>query len=154
MGPYPAAAAAAAPALDPPGVHAGFQGLRVVGCRLETPDVNKPQSGILVLATTTAPASRSRATTGASAVAGTSSAAAVPSGVGTPALAMFSLTVTGTPSSGPRGRPVRHRSAAAGASVSAVASSRCDVAWTTGSHASMRARTDRHTATGSIAPSA
>ncbi len=42
IGPYPAAAAAAAPALDPPGVHAGFHGLRVVGCRLETPDVNMP----------------------------------------------------------------------------------------------------------------
>src|SRR4051794_26072390 len=36
MGPYPAAAAAAAPALDPPGVHAGFHGLRVVPWRLET----------------------------------------------------------------------------------------------------------------------
>ena len=59
-----------------------------------------PRSGIVVLATITAPASRNRAAGGASAAAGTSKVAAQPSGTGTPRVAMFSLTVTGTPSSG------------------------------------------------------
>ena len=58
----PAATAAAAPPLDPPGVRAGFHGLRV------TPNTGlsvKPlseNSGVLVLPISTAPAARSLAT--------------------------------------------------------------------------------------------
>jgi hypothetical protein len=57
-----------------------------------------------------APASRNRAVGGASCAAGTSGIAAVPSGTGTPFEAMFSFTVTGTPSSGPIGAPFAQRS--------------------------------------------
>ena len=68
-GPNPAAAAAPAPPLEPPVVHAGFQGLRVMPCRLETPEDNIPQSDMVVDPSTTAPDSWTRAVMGASAVA-------------------------------------------------------------------------------------
>ncbi len=48
----------------------------------------------------TKPASRSRAATGASSGIGDRSRAAVPIGIGVPRVAMFSLIVPGTPSSG------------------------------------------------------
>ncbi len=64
---------------------------------------------MVVLARITAPASRTRAAAGASAAAGTSSVAAVPSGTGTPLVAMFSLMVMGTPSSAPCGAPCCQR---------------------------------------------
>ncbi|MOA28599.1 hypothetical protein D3C78_1495520 [compost metagenome] len=54
---------------------------------------------MVVLPSSTAPASRMRAAGGASAAAGVRSVAAVPSGTGTPRVAMFSLMVDGTPSS-------------------------------------------------------
>ena len=59
---------------------------------------------MVVLPSTTAPASRMRAAGGASALAGVRSVAAVPSGTGTPRVAMFSLMVAGTPSSVAAGR--------------------------------------------------
>ena len=45
-------------------VRVGSHGLRVIPCRLETPDESIPQSGITVDPTITAPASVSRSTTG------------------------------------------------------------------------------------------
>ena len=101
-GPYPPAAAAPAPELEPPVVHAGFHGLRVMPCRLETPDESIPQSGITVEPSTTAPASLVRSVTGASRSGTTGTTPALPAVIGTPARAMFSLIVTGTPSSGAR----------------------------------------------------
>ena len=59
---------------------------------------------MVVLEKITAPASRSRAEGGASAAAGTSLVVAAPSGTGVPLVAMFSLIVVGTPSSGPAGK--------------------------------------------------
>ncbi len=41
-GPYPAAAAAPAPALEPPGFQARFQGLRVSGWKELRPDDSMP----------------------------------------------------------------------------------------------------------------
>ena len=64
---------------------------------------------MVVLARMTAPASRTRAAAGASSAAGTRSVAAVPSGTGTPLVAMFSLMVMGTPSSAPCGLPACQR---------------------------------------------
>ena len=64
-----------------------------------------PQSGITVEPSTTAPASRTRAVTGASWSGTTESTPALPAGIGTPRRARFSLRVTGTPSSGPSGSP-------------------------------------------------
>ena len=102
-GAYPAAAAAPAPDDDPPVVSAGSQGLRVMPCRLETPDESIPQSGMTVDPTITAPASVSRSTTGELRSGTTGTTPALPAGMGTPARARFSLTVAGTPSSGPAG---------------------------------------------------
>ena len=112
--------AAAAPALEPPGFHSGFHGLRVVPWRVDTPEVSMPKSGIVVLPTRTAPACFRRAAAGASRTAGVRRQAADPRGVGTPAVVMFSLIVTGTPSSGLSGRPARQRSPAATACRSAA----------------------------------
>jgi len=71
----------------------------------------------------TAPASRKRAAGGASCVAGTSWVAALPSGVGTPCVAMFSFSVSGTPSSGPSGVPASQRASEALACANAVSAS-------------------------------
>ena len=53
------------PALEPPELRAGFQGLRVTPVRGEIPVPFQPNSGVVVLPITTAPASTSRATIGA-----------------------------------------------------------------------------------------
>jgi hypothetical protein len=72
----------------------------------------------------TAPASRSRAVGGASSGAGTSSVAAVPSGIGTPRVAMFSLIVTGTPSIALSGVPACQRASDRAAIASAPSGSK------------------------------
>src|SRR5690349_19399843 len=69
---------------------------------------------MVVLPRMTQPASRARAAGGASAGwGGASSLARVPIGEGSPLVAMFSLRVSGTPSSGESGRPARQRGLAA-----------------------------------------
>jgi hypothetical protein len=97
-------------------------GFRVRWWNVETPDESIPYSGIVVLLKMTAPAARNRAAAGASSAAGTSSVAAVPWGTGVPRVAMFSLTVTGTPSSGPA-VPARQRSSDSRAASRAPAGS-------------------------------
>ncbi len=82
-----------------------------------------PRSGIVVFENMIAPASRKRAGGGASCGIGVNGIAAVPSGIGTPFDAMFSLTVTGTPSSGPTGAPLAQRSVEATASFRAASGS-------------------------------
>ncbi len=71
----------------------------------------------------TAPAARMRAAGGASSVRGVMSLTAVPKGMGTPRVAMFSLMVIGTPSSDTpftvSGSPRRQRSSDARAASSA-----------------------------------
>src|SRR4051794_13534186 len=132
-GPYPPAAAAPAPELEPPVVQAGFQGLRVMPCRLETPDDSIPQSGMTVDPRTTPPDSRSRAVTGASMSGTTGTTPAVPQGIGTPLRAMFSLRVTGTPSTGPRGTLAAQRCSLACASLRDSSGSRLQNAFSSGS---------------------
>mgnify|MGYP006921041939 CR=1 FL=1 len=68
-GPMPAATAAAVPPEEPPGVLARFQGLRVMPVSGELVSPLQPNSGVVVLPSSTAPASRSLAVTGASAAA-------------------------------------------------------------------------------------
>src|SRR5436305_7567218 len=116
-GPYPAAAAAAAPLDEPPGVLLRSHGLRVRAWKLERLDESMPKSGMDVFEKITAPASRRRATGGASSGASLSVVASVPSGTGTPFEAMFSLTVTGTPSIGLSARPSRQRASDARAAA-------------------------------------
>ena len=62
----PVATAAAAPPLEPPGVVAGFQGLRVMPVSGESVTPFQPNSGVVVRPSSTAPCSRSRATAGLS----------------------------------------------------------------------------------------
>src|SRR5215813_8395783 len=91
----PAATSAADPPDEPPEVREGSRGLRV-----------SPTSGWAnpaaysrhwVVAKTSAPAARSRATTAASRVAGSALLAGLPHRVGTPATSMMSLTATRRP---------------------------------------------------------
>src|SRR5215470_5838728 len=65
-GPRPAAAAAPAPALEPPELIAGFHGLRVMPVSGLSPSAFQPNSGLVVLPTRIAPARVRRPTNGAS----------------------------------------------------------------------------------------
>src|SRR5436305_1568372 len=65
-GTMPAAIAAAEPPEDPPGVHSGFQGLRVTPSAGLAVYANVPNSGAAVLPRGIAPAARSRSTCKAS----------------------------------------------------------------------------------------
>src|SRR5579883_1497338 len=121
IGVIPAATLAAAPALDPPGVRRGSQGLRVTPKTRFSPVVPKPNSAVLVLPTTIAPAARRRSTESASSVAITSEASD-PRVKRTPAIGSRSLIETGTPKSGGRGSPASRRRSAACASARALAS--------------------------------
>src|SRR5271168_4764142 len=98
----PQAAATAAPPLDPPGVMAGFQGLRAIPVSGESVTPFQPNSGVVVLPSRTAPASRRRATEGASSSHGWfGSTALEPRRVDQPLVSSRSLTVAGMPSSLP-----------------------------------------------------
>jgi len=72
----------------------------------------------------------------------------VPTGTGTPLVAMLSLTVTGTPSTGPSGAPSAQRRADAAAAARAPAGSSAHSAFSFGSHASIRCSTASVTSTG------
>jgi hypothetical protein len=77
--------------------------------------------------------------------------AAVPSGTGTPRVAMLSLTVAGTPSSG-RASPRRQRVSLSRAAASAASASSAQVACSTGSQRSTCASTARTASTGEASP--
>ena len=122
----PAATAAAAPPEEPPGVRAGSQGLAVTPCSsLAVCPKSPSMKATLVLPRTTAPAWRSRRTTVASAAATWSAKAGLPQVVWSPATSKLSLTVMGTPCSGPSSplRAVAWSAAAASASASSARSS-------------------------------
>src|SRR5688572_21745445 len=107
-GPMPAATAAAAPPEEPPGVFAGFHGLRVMPVELVSP--LQPNSGVAVLPSSTAPASRRRAVDGASMSQGWfGSTVRLPRRVGQPFVSTRSLIDAGTPSMADSGRPDRQR---------------------------------------------
>ena len=81
---------------------------------LDSPEDSMPKSGMVVLPRITQPASRSLAEGGASAGCGVASSfALVPIGAGSPLVKMFSLIVTGTPSSGESGCFARQRASEA-----------------------------------------
>src|ERR1044071_5973538 len=116
-GPMPEATAAAAPPEDPPGVFAGFQGLRVMPVSGLSVTPFQPNSGVVVLPSNTAPASRSLAVAGASSFHGPfGSTVFEPRRVGHPSVRMMSLIETGTPSSNPFGWPEVQRASDAFAS--------------------------------------
>src|ERR1700759_5040104 len=103
---------------------------------------------MVVLEKITAPASRRRAAGGESAGAGTSSVVAVPSGTGTPLVAMLSLIVTGMPSSRPIGSPLCQRSVAALAVARAPSGSNAYSALMCGSHTAICVSTSSSTSDG------
>ncbi len=116
----PAAQAAAAPALLPPGVRDRSHGLRVIPVSGLSPNAFQPNSGVVVLPRMIAPASRSLAVAGASSGQSWSgSTSRDPRRVGKPRVRIRSLIVTGTPSSGPTASPRCHRLSDALAAASA-----------------------------------
>src|SRR6186997_834040 len=100
-GARPDATAAAVPPEEPPEVRSGFHGLRVIPVSGELVSPLHPNSGVVVLPTNTAPASRKRATTGASTShVWSGSMVRLPRRVGHPRVRIRSLIDVGTPSSG------------------------------------------------------
>ena len=65
-GASPAATAAAAPPLEPPGVRSGSHGLRQIPFRTDSVTAVVPNSGVFVFPSTTKPASRTRRTSSTS----------------------------------------------------------------------------------------
>src|SRR5450755_3135933 len=108
--PMPRAAAAPAPPDEPPVVRDLFQGLRVMPVSGLSVEPFQPNSGVVVLPISTAPASRNLATEGASSVHGPlGSTVREPRRVGQSLVSNKSLTATGTPSSGDNGSPALQR---------------------------------------------
>ena len=107
-GASPAATAAPEPEDDPPALRSRAQGLPVRPPTADHPDVERAErmfahSERLVVPRITAPASRSRRTSGASRVAGRPTRLVAPAVEGSPATSMLSFTRTGTPWRGPEG---------------------------------------------------
>src|SRR5579883_1252976 len=109
IGPRPAATAAPAPPDEPPGVRSVFHGLRVMPFSGESVTPLWPNSELVLWAKTMAPASRRRATAGASSAAGVLSVSLLPIEAGQPLAPTSSLIDTGTPSSGDSGLPFFQR---------------------------------------------
>ncbi len=148
-GPIPEATAAVLPPEEPPGVFFGFQGLRVMPVSALSVTPFQPNSGVVVLPKSTAPASRRRATAGASSFHGPlGSTVFEPRSVGQPFVRMMSLIEVGTPSSSPIGSPLRQRASLARAAASAAFSSSRLKQLSTGLSWSTRASTARSTSTG------
>src|SRR5712671_6689244 len=98
-GPIPDATAAAAPPDDPPGVILVFHGLTVTPVSVLSVVPLMPNSGVVVLPSSTAPDSRRRAVTGASTShACFGSMVREPRSVGQPRVRIRSLIDTGMPS--------------------------------------------------------
>ena len=122
-GSMPAAVSAAAPPDEPPGVWPRFHGLRVTPCKGESVSAFQPNSGVVVLPSSTAPPRSSRSTTGALSSAGASSVTCEPRRVGQPLTEVVSLMVVGTPSSGDSGASCRQRRSDVRAAERALSSS-------------------------------
>ena len=108
----PAATAAAAPPLEPPGVRSVSHGFRTGPKRRGSDTGRIPNSGMLVLPTITKPASRSRRTRKASWPGTKSPKTSDPIVYGIPATGEVSLIAIGTPANG-RGSSAPMPSAAA-----------------------------------------
>src|SRR3984893_168368 len=105
-GPSPAATAAPAPPLGPPGVRSRFHGLRVMPkSRLWVAPI-QPIIGVLVLPSWIAPAASSRSTIGALSVGTLSAKSRVPKVVRMPFVVTRSLVENGTPCRGPSRGPL------------------------------------------------
>src|SRR4051794_19647856 len=135
-----AATIAASPPLLPPGVRARSYGLLVrpyTGLAVSMPP---PQGGQFVLPSRIAPPARMRATTVASPSGTTPARSGAPIAIGSPAAAMLSLTVNGTPCSGPVGSPRASAVSARPAAASARSASSATTALIAPFTASIRRR--------------
>ena len=140
-GTSPAASAAADPPDEPPAERSSDHGLWVAPNTSFTVSAFQPNSGVLVLPTTTQPAARSRSTSGESLAAGSPSAyAAEPFVVTKPAASSRSLTASGTPASAPTSSPPAMRASIASASASADSPSTATKAPISASYRSIRSR--------------
>src|SRR5690349_17089746 len=153
-GVIPAATEAAAPALEPPGVFAGFHGLRVMPVSGQSPTALQPNSLVVVLPIRIAPARFMRSTGGASAAATLSAMVREPKQNGTPPTATRSLTENGPPCSGPSAAPRITASSAACAAASACWSMIRKKALRLACVASARPSARRVTSTGEISRAA
>ena len=152
-GPMPAATAAAVPPDEPPGVLLKSHGLRVMPLRGELVSPLQPNSGVAVLPSSTAPASRRRAVTGASTShAWWASTVWLPRSVGQPWVRIRSLIDAGTPSSAPVAVPCCHRASLARALASASSGARCTKARRASLCRAMRASTACVASTGDAWP--
>ena len=136
-----AATAAAAPPLLPPGVSRVSYGLRVgpkTGLNVCDP---APNSGVLVLPITTAPAALSSATCGASKVGIWEAKIGDPYVVLIPAVSARSLIAMGSPCSGPANEPRAARASRSAAVARACSAASVTIALTDGLTASIRAST-------------
>jgi hypothetical protein len=147
-GPRPAAAAAPAPALEPPVVIATFHGLRVLPVSGLSPIPFHPNSGVAVFPSITPPASRRRVTNGASTSGMRVAKMCEPDIVRMPFVNARSLIEYGTPCSGPSATPFITASSARLASASARSGVGVTNALRAGFTFSMRARTARVSSTG------
>ncbi len=139
IGTCPAATAAALPPLDPPGERPVSHGLAVRPNTLFVVSAVQASSGVLVLPTTTHPASRRRATNSESAFAGAASAnMRDPFVVTKPRASSMSLTPIGTPASGPTSSPAATRASMTAASAYAASPSTATNAPIAASVASIR----------------
>src|SRR5207247_10328434 len=147
-GPRPVASATAAPPLDPPHVSAGFHGLRVGPKTALKVFAPAPNSGVLVLPRTIAPAAFNRSTTRASSAGTRCSKIFEPSVVRIPRVRVRSLIETGTPWSGPSLAPRLSAPVARFASASACSAATVQYALRLGFTFSIRARAGRVTSRG------
>jgi len=129
-----------------------FQGLRVTPCNGVSVTPLWPNSELVVCANTTAPASRSRATAGASASAGVLSVSLLPIEAGQPFTRTSSLIDTGTPSIGESALPFFQRRSDALAAASAGSASITQSALSVGLTVSARASTAFIVSTGEALP--
>jgi len=150
--PMPMAAAAEAPPLEPPGVVSGFQGLRVTPVSALSVTPFQPNSGVVVLPSSTAPWRRRAATEGASSSDGVSAVVLEPRRVGQPAATTTSFTVVGTPSTRPAGCPARQRASLARAEAKAPSRSTRQKALSRPSCRSIAASAASVASTGESAP--
>ena len=118
----PAAMAAPAPPLDPPGERERSKGLRVNPCMALWVEKLSVNSGVLVFPRRIAPADLSRATMVASSSGTNARRPRVPQVGTTPAVSKQSLMVIGTPARGPTGSPDASRASMAAAFDRAVSS--------------------------------
>src|SRR3990172_4760516 len=147
-GPTPLATAAAPPPLEPPGVSAGSQGLRVTPKSGFSVTALWPNSDVFVLPRTPAPAARRRATGSASSAGTCSANRREPPVVVRPRVASRSLIDRGTPWSAPSGSPFTTAISAPRAAARAASAATRQNAFSAGSTASSRARTASVTSTG------